>query len=59
MLGNVGVKDQLKVDSQGRSSKKYGGSKVTVDVNPETGNVATTYPTSSSRAKKRRKDNEN
>jgi SPP1 gp7 family putative phage head morphogenesis protein len=49
----------VKVDIYGRPSKKYGGAKVTVAVNPETGNIATTYPTSTNRAKKWRSENDN
>ena len=39
----------VKYDSQGRPSVKYIGNKVTVVVNPETGNIITIYPTSTQR----------
>ena len=52
---NEALKNPLKVtettyDAQGRPSVKYIGSKTTVVVNPETGNIITTYPTSTQRS---------
>ncbi len=42
----------IKTDSSGRRSFAVVGEKVTVYVNPDTGKIATTHPTSSNKAKK-------
>lgn len=42
----------IKIDTQGRPSKKYIGEKATVAVNPDNGNITSTWPTSSKRAAK-------
>lgn len=44
--------DKIRIDDLGKSSKKYIGEKATVVINPETGNIITTYPTGSNKAKK-------
>lgn len=45
-------KGKLKVDAKGRKSIQYIGEKATVAINPDTGNIASTWPTGSSKAKK-------
>lgn len=39
--------EDVKIDTQGRPSKKYIGRSATVTVNPDNGNITTCYPTSS------------
>lgn len=43
---------KIKVDEAGRPSKQYIGEKVTVAVNPDNGNIVSTWPTSSKRVQK-------
>lgn len=43
---------KIKIDKQGRKSVKYIGEKATVTLNPDTGNITTTYATSSNRARR-------
>lgn len=43
---------KIKIDGQGRKSKTYIGEKATVAINPDTGVIVTTYPTSSSRVRR-------
>lgn len=43
---------KIKVDKQGRKSVKYIGEKATVTINPDTGNITTTYATSSNRVRR-------
>lgn len=43
---------KIKIDSKGRRSFSVVGEKVTIYVNPDTGKIATTHPTSSNKAKK-------
>ncbi|ABB15024.1 hypothetical protein [Carboxydothermus hydrogenoformans] len=46
---------KIKVDDEGRKSKKYVGEKATVTVNPDTGTVIQVNPTSSKYAKRLKK----
>ena len=43
---------KIKTDSRGRKSKTYIGEKATVAINPDTGVIVTTYPTSSGRVRR-------
>ena len=43
---------RIKIDAQGRPSKQYIGEKATAAVNPDNGNITSTWPTGSKRAAK-------
>lgn len=43
---------KIKIDGQGRQSKQYIGEKATAAVNPDNGNIVSTWPTSTKRAAK-------
>ena len=43
---------KIKVDSQGRPSRPYIGEKATAAVNPDNGNIVSTWPTGAKRAAK-------
>ena len=49
--------DKIKVDDLERPSKKYIGEYATVAINPDNGNIITTYKTSTKRAEKLRREN--
>ena len=43
---------KIKIDTQGRPSKQYIGERATAAVNPDNGNITSTWPTGSKRAAK-------
>lgn len=48
--------DDIKIDSLGRPSQRFIGEKATVNINPETGTVATIWKTGKSKIKKYKKE---